>query len=67
VLQIGQTGAEGRPVQNYDDLVQLARICTRQAKATASEAVAVELERMAREYQRRAAALDGGKLPKIDD
>jgi hypothetical protein len=54
-------------VQSYDDLLELARLCWRQAKATRTAAVAEELVRMAKEYQRRAGELAGGKLPKLDD
>jgi hypothetical protein len=45
---------------SYDDLVELARICLRQARQTANPAVADELRRMAADYQRRAAGLDPG-------
>jgi hypothetical protein len=45
---------------SYDDLVELARICLRQARQTANPAVADELRRMAAEYERRAAGLDPG-------
>jgi hypothetical protein len=50
---------------SYDDLVELARICLRQARQTASPAVADELRQMAGDYQRRAAVLNGGTLPDI--
>ncbi len=54
-------------MQTYDDLVHLARVCIRQAKATDRDEVAAELIRMADEYRQRAAALDGGRLPQIED
>ncbi len=54
-------------MQTYDDLVRLARICIRQAKEAKHEGVASQLRQLAREYQRRAAELDGGKPPIIDD
>jgi hypothetical protein len=54
-------------VSRYDDLVQLARICSRQANGAESETLAAELRRMAEDYARRAAALDGGESPEIDD
>jgi hypothetical protein len=54
-------------VQTYHDLVQLARICLRQADSAESEGVAVELRRMAKEYQMRADDLADGKLPTIKD
>jgi hypothetical protein len=47
----------------YNDLVELARICLRQARQTASPAVADELRQMARDYQRRAAVLNGEAAP----
>ncbi len=54
-------------MQTYNDLVQLARICFRQAKRASREEVAAELMRMAKEYQQRAAKFDGGVLPRIED
>jgi hypothetical protein len=52
---------------SYDDLVELARICLRQARQTENPAVADELIQMARDYQRRAAMLDGGRHPDTDE
>jgi replication-associated recombination protein RarA len=49
-------------MQTYEDLVELASICLRQARAAKSRAVAAELRRMAKEYQKRAAELVPGKL-----
>jgi hypothetical protein len=49
----------------YNKLVELARLCANQARSTTSKYIAHELWRMAREYQRRASKLDGGKLPEI--
>ena len=49
----------------YDDLVELAQLCAYQAKVTKSRDVAEEFRRMAKEYQRRAAQLDEGRLPNI--
>jgi hypothetical protein len=51
--------------QRYNDLVELARICSRQAKLVQKEQVARTLRRMAREYVQEAAKLDGGKIPDI--
>jgi hypothetical protein len=48
-----------------NDLIELARLCLRQASAARTPAVANELRRMAEEYQARAAALMGGQLPDI--
>jgi hypothetical protein len=41
----------------YDDLIELARLCFKQAAATTNRATAAQLRRMADEYQARAAAL----------
>ena len=49
----------------YDDLVELARICSRQAQTAQTEQVARTLRRMAREYLQEAAKLDDGKVPDI--
>jgi hypothetical protein len=50
-----------------DDLLELANICARQARAAKSRAAAAELRRMAKEYQKRAAELNSGKLPNLDE
>ena len=50
----------------YDELVELARICWREAHRSRDD-VARELRRMASQYQQQAAELDGGKLPDIGD
>ena len=49
---------------NYDDLVELARLCARNSRIATSRDVADELWRMAKEYQEMAAKL--GTLPEID-
>jgi hypothetical protein len=54
-------------MQTYDELVQLARICLRQAKEMTNPSVSTELTRMAKHYQRQAAELGGGKLPDIGE
>jgi hypothetical protein len=41
----------------FDDLIELARLCLKQAAATSNPAAAVELRRMADDYQARAAGL----------
>jgi hypothetical protein len=43
----------------YDDLIELAAICLRQARAAKSRAIAAELRRMVKEYEKRAAANQG--------
>lgn len=55
-----------RTMPTYDELVELARMCWREARRSAAD-VAGELRRMARHYQQQAAQLDGGKLPDIGD
>lgn len=52
-------------MRGYEDLAVLASICLRQARAAKSRAVAAELRRMAKDYQKRATELNGGKLPHI--
>jgi hypothetical protein len=49
----------------FTDLVELAKICFRQARASSNPEVAQELRRLAKEYQKKAADLDGGSLPDI--
>lgn len=50
----------------YDELVELARMCWREAHRSRDD-VARELRRMAHQYQQQAATLNGGKLPDIGD
>jgi len=50
-------------MQSYDDLIELARICHEQARATKALHACAELNRMAKEYERRAAQLNGGQSP----
>jgi hypothetical protein len=52
-------------VQGYNDYVQYARDCMRHARTATTKEVAAELERIAREYQEKAARLAGGELPDI--
>ncbi len=42
-------------------------MCLKQARETISPIVSAELRRRAKEYQRRAAELDNGKLPNIGE
>ena len=46
----------------YEDLVELADVCLRQARLAKSRAVAAELRRMAKEYKKRASELDRATL-----
>jgi hypothetical protein len=50
---------------SYQDTVELAKICARHARASVNPEVAHELRRLAKEYQKKAADLDGGTLPDI--
>jgi hypothetical protein len=50
---------------NYNDLVELAKLCARNAHNTTSREVANELWQMAKEYQAQAGKL--GTLPEIGD
>jgi hypothetical protein len=52
---------------NFNDMVELAKICVRQARLSANPEVARELRRLAKEYQGKAADLDGGRLPDIGE
>ncbi len=52
---------------NYDELVELARLCAHNARIATSREVADELWRMAKEYQAQAAKLDGSTVPEIGD
>jgi len=51
--------------QTYYNLLELARICSRQASLAQTEDVARTLRRMAREYLQEAAKLDDCKIPGI--
>jgi hypothetical protein len=52
-------------MQTYDDFVELALQCAKQARLTTSRDVAQEFWCMAKEYQEKAAKHDGGKLPDL--
>jgi hypothetical protein len=52
-------------MRTYEELVDLAKTCVKQAHITTSKDVAYELWRMAISYQQQAAHLDGGELPDI--
>lgn len=52
-------------MQRYHDLVELARLCRRQAQMAQTEAVARTFRQMATEYLQEAANLDGGEVPDI--
>ena len=56
-----------RASMKREQLVELARLCANQARATSAKDVAATLWRMAQEYQQKAARLDSGKLPDIGE
>lgn len=47
------------------EAAELARICAKQARIAGTREIAREFWRMALDYQKKAAALDSGKLPEI--
>jgi hypothetical protein len=49
----------------YDDLIELARLCLLRASTASTPAAADALRRMAKEYQDRAAAIKGDQLPNV--
>ena len=49
----------------YEELTRLARVSAAQSCLAKSPDVAEKLWRLAQDYQHRAAALDGGRLPDI--
>jgi hypothetical protein len=54
-------------MQIYDDLVELARICLKQAREAKTPSVSAELRHLAKGYQVRAALMDNGRLPDIGE
>jgi hypothetical protein len=49
----------------FNDLIDLARLCLKRAVATSNPIAAVQLRRMADDYQARADALDEAPTPDI--
>ena len=54
-------------MQEFQDLVDLARICLKQALAATRPEVAAELHKLASEYQSRATKLNNGLAPSIGE
>jgi len=54
-------------MNTFADLVQLARICLRQARISRTPEVAHAFRQMAQEYQEKAANLNDGEAPGIDE
>jgi hypothetical protein len=59
--------AAGGKMSTFADLVELARICMRQARIARSPDVAGVLRQMAEEYQEKATSLNDGEVPDIDE
>jgi hypothetical protein len=57
----------GGAMQTYDTLVELARICLKQAREAKDPLVSTELTHLAKGYQMRAASMNNGKLPDIGE
>ena len=51
----------------HAELVDMAKMCAVNARATRDERACTELWRMALEYQQWAAQLDGGRMPFIGE
>ena len=54
-------------MSTFADLVELARICMRQARIARTPEVADVLRQMAQEYQEKAAHLEDGDAPDLDE
>src|SRR5262249_26604125 len=54
-------------MENYEDIVALARICLKQSRQNPNSEIGCELVRLAKEYQRKAADMDEGKIPDIGE
>ena len=54
-------------MQSYEDLVEIARICLKQARAAENASVSAEFVRLAKGYQMRAATMVSGTLPDIGE
>jgi hypothetical protein len=50
---------------NYTEIANLARLCAINARLVGTREIAAVLWKMACEHQRKAAELDGGRLPDI--
>lgn len=54
-------------MNTFADLVQLARICLRQARISRTPEVAHAFRQMAEEYQEKAANLSNGETPNMNE
>lgn len=53
--------------KRHEELVELAKLCLFESKVTKARDVAAEFRRMAKDYQKRAAEIDSGRLPDIGE
>jgi hypothetical protein len=61
---VGPSWSGKKFVSTYNDLIALARLCLRHASTARTTAAAEELQRLAKEYEDRAASLgEGASLP----
>ena len=60
-------GMDREMLRPYDDLVDLVRICSKNAYLASSNDVAATLWKMAVEYRDKAAKLDGDRVPDIGE
>jgi len=66
-IRVTSQQAAGGKMSTFADLVELARICMRQARIARSSEVADVLRQMAEEYQEKATSLNDGEAPDIDE
>jgi len=52
-------------MQNYDELVEYARLFWQQSQSAQTKECASILQRMAKQYQKKAADLSSGELPDL--
>jgi hypothetical protein len=52
---------------SYDELIRFARLSLNQARFETDPKIAADLRSAAKEYQRKAASLDRGRLPDIGE
>jgi hypothetical protein len=52
-------------MRTYEELLELASLCARNARISSDREVARELWKMAQEYQAEAAKRDNGRLPEF--
>jgi hypothetical protein len=67
ILSAMSAAGSGGAMQSYDTLVELARICLKQAREAKNPLVSTELTHLAKGYQMRAASMNNGKLPDIGE